>query len=126
MNLSIQTFFCTFLFTIKEVVAYGTIRYKILIGVYMIIYVTIILIMSVITYFAYAIDKKKSIQNKQRISEKSLFMLSILFGALGGILAMHFKRHKTKHFMFHFVNWLSLILHIYLGYLIDLHQLLVI
>jgi uncharacterized membrane protein YsdA (DUF1294 family) len=91
----------------------------------MIIYIVLISIMSMLTYVTYSIDKKRSIRNQSRIEETSLYMLSLLFGALGGLLAMHIKRHKTKHMMFHIVNWFCLILHVYFGYLIYIHQLFV-
>ena len=84
----------------------------------MVLYLIIILAMSLITYVSYAIDKKKSIQGKWRTKEKTLLMMSILFGALGGLFAMYLLRHKTKHWYFVFINWIALLLHIVIGYFI--------
>ena len=58
------------------------------------------------------IDKKRAIQKKWRIRELTLFILACLGGAAGGLLGMHFFRHKTKEMKFHVVFWLALILHI--------------
>jgi uncharacterized membrane protein YsdA (DUF1294 family) len=82
------------------------------------LYLIIILFMSLITYLSYAIDKKKSIQGKWRTKEKTLLMMSIFFGAIGGLLAMYSKRHKTKHWYFVVINWTSLLLHFVIAYFI--------
>lgn len=74
--------------------------------------------MSLITYLSYAIDKRKSIKGKWRTKEKTLLMMSILFGALGGLLAMYLLRHKTKHWYFVVINWIALMLHFVVGYFI--------
>ncbi|MDO9628452.1 MAG: DUF1294 domain-containing protein [Acholeplasmataceae bacterium] len=84
----------------------------------MIIYGIIILIMSFITYVSYAIDKKNSIKGKWRTKEKTLLFMSILFGALGGLLSMYTLRHKTNHWYFVVINWISLLLHFVIGYFI--------
>jgi len=84
----------------------------------MTLYIIIILIMSLITYLSYAMDKRKSIKGKWRTKEKTLLMMSILFGAIGGLLAMYTKRHKTKHWYFVAINWISLLLHLVIGYFI--------
>lgn len=41
-------------------------------------------------------DKKRAINGEFRISESLFFILSLLGGALGTILGMHYCRHKTK------------------------------
>ena len=84
----------------------------------MTLYLIIILIMSLITFIGYSIDKRKSIKGKWRTKEKTLLMMSIFFGALGGLLAMYTKRHKTKHWYFVVINWTSLLLHLVIGYFI--------
>lgn len=83
-----------------------------------IVYLIIVFFMSLLTFSAYASDKLKAIKNKWRIKEKTLLLMSFLFGAFGGILAMYNLRHKNKHWYFVLVNFLSLFLHIYLGYLL--------
>ena len=50
-------------------------------------------------YLMYA-DKQKAKKGLWRIPEKTLFLISILGGSLGGILGMYIFRHKTKHWKF--------------------------
>ena len=42
-------------------------------------------------------DKHKAIKNKRRVPERVLLFLCAIGGSLGGYLAMHLFRHKTKH-----------------------------
>ncbi len=77
----------------------------------------IILIMSIITYMAYAIDKRKAQQKKWRIKEHTLLTLSFLGGACGGLFAMYGIRHKNKKSYFVIINFGSLVLHLVLLYL---------
>ena len=69
-------------------------------------------IMSMITYMTYASDKQKSIKGGWRNKESTLLILSVLFGAAGGLLAMYQLRHKTNHWYFVFINWVFLIIQI--------------
>ena len=55
-----------------------------------------LIIINIITFIAYGIDKYKSIKHKYRISEKTLIMLSILGGPLGSLMGMIIFHHKTK------------------------------
>lgn len=73
-----------------------------------------ILIVSIITYFYYASDKKRAIKQQRRIPEATLLTLSIVGGAIGGYIAMQTKRHKTarEHWYFSFVNIVGIVLHI--------------
>ena len=53
----------------------------------------------VINLFAFAlfcIDKRRAIQNRWRIKESTLFLVSLAGGALGSLVAMNIFRHKTK------------------------------
>lgn len=42
------------------------------------------------------LDKRKAKKNKRRIPEKTLFILVMLGGGIGGIAGMYTFRHKTK------------------------------
>lgn len=75
-------------------------------------YLGLLFIMSIISFALYKIDKKRAIKNKYRIKEKTLLLSSFLFGSIGGLCGMYLLRHKTKHWYFVVVNYLSLILHI--------------
>ena len=67
-----------------------------------------IAVMSVITFFAYGIDKLKAKHKSWRISEKTLLWLGGLGGALGGLIGMNVWRHKTKHRYFWAINAMAL------------------
>lgn len=42
------------------------------------------------------LDKRKAKKNKRRIPEKTLFILVMLGGGIGGIAGMYTFRHKTQ------------------------------
>ncbi len=77
-------------------------------------YATYLVLLSIITFIAYGVDKKKAKDGKWRTKEKTLLLLSFFGGAFGGYPAMLIFRHKTKaeHWYFTFVNWLGLLIHI--------------
>lgn len=65
--------------------------------------ITVALILVVMNLLAFAlmgIDKAKAKAGAWRIPEKTLFLVTALFGGLGGTLGMSFFRHKTKHWYF--------------------------
>ena len=70
---------------------------------------SIFAVLSVITYVLYAVDKRRAKQKKWRIPEATLIGFSLIGGAIGGYMAMHTLRHKTKHWYFHFFNIIGLI-----------------
>ena len=77
-------------------------------------YASYLVLLSIITFIAYGVDKKKAIKGKYRTKEKTLLLLSFLGGAFGGYPAMLVFRHKTKgeHWYFTTVNLLGLAVHI--------------
>ncbi len=62
--------------------------------------VLLIILMSIIAFIAMGVDKRKAKQHKHRISEKTLWILALVGGAIGSYLGMIFFRHKTKHLNF--------------------------
>lgn len=60
----------------------------------------VIIVMSAVLFAAMGIDKKRAQNGGWRISEKALFSLALLGGAIGGCLGMRKFRHKTKHWYF--------------------------
>lgn len=60
------------------------------------------ILINLITFLVFGIDKYKAIKRRYRISEKMLFMLSIIGGAIGAFLGMFFFRHKTRKWYFKF------------------------
>lgn len=57
-------------------------------------------IINVIAYLVMSDDKRRAKQRKERIPERTLFLLAAIGGAMGILLAMNRKRHKTKHASF--------------------------
>lgn len=58
------------------------------------------LIINIITFFFFGLDKIKSQTNSRRVSEAQLLFLVFIGGALGGLAGMKFFRHKTKKVSF--------------------------
>ena len=52
---------------------------------------------NIISVFVCAADKIKAIKHRRRISEKTLWLLSLLGGSAGMYLTMQIIRHKTLH-----------------------------
>ena len=62
----------------------------------------ILVVMNLAAFALMGIDKVKAKAGAWRIPEKTLFLVTALFGGLGGTLGMLFFRHKTKHWYFKF------------------------
>ena len=66
----------------------------------LIIICAVLLVMNLLSFAMMGIDKMKARRGSWRIPEKTLFLVTALFGALGGTLGMKVFRHKTKHWYF--------------------------
>jgi uncharacterized membrane protein YsdA (DUF1294 family) len=55
---------------------------------------------NLVAYIAMADDKTRARQRRERIPERTLFLLAAIGGAAGTFIAMKSKRHKTKHASF--------------------------
>ena len=64
---------------------------------YLIYYLLFINLVGVIINIA---DKSRAKAGKWRVSEKSLWLVALLGGALGSYVTMQIIRHKTKHLSF--------------------------
>ena len=60
----------------------------------------VLLVMNLLAFALMGIDKAKAKAGAWRIPEKTLFLVTALFGGLGGTAGMFFFRHKTKHWYF--------------------------
>ncbi len=69
-----------------------------------------LIIINVIAFLLYGIDKYLAIKNKRRISEYHLLVLSLFGGCIGSILGMKVFHHKTKKLKFWIINILFTIL----------------
>ena len=61
-----------------------------------------LLVINILAFFCYGLDKLKAKRNARRISERSLLLLAVVGGSLGAWFGMLVWRHKTKHAIFKF------------------------
>ena len=59
-----------------------------------------LIVINVVTFLVYGIDKWKAKHRQWRIPEATLFALAIFGGSLGSVIGMYSFRHKTKHWYF--------------------------
>ncbi len=55
-----------------------------------------IIIINIITFTLFGMDKSRAVQHRRRIRESTLLGLSFFGGGSGGLLAMYIFRHKTR------------------------------
>ena len=67
------------------------------------------LVMSLITFFVYVIDKAAAGAGRWRITESTLLLLGLLGGWPGALIAQQTFRHKSKKGSFRAVLWLTII-----------------
>ena len=70
------------------------------------------LIMSLVTFLAYAIDKTKAHKNQWRTQESTLHLLELVGGWPGALISQKVIRHKNKKFSFQVVFWFIVVLHL--------------
>ncbi|WP_338470461.1 DUF1294 domain-containing protein [Niallia sp. XMNu-256] len=58
------------------------------------------LFINLVGFFVMKADKQKAKNREFRISEKTLWTVAILGGAIGSTIGMNLFRHKTKHLIF--------------------------
>ena len=57
----------------------------------------LLVVINLIAFTLFGVDKHKARHDLWRIPEKTLFLFAILGGSVGAFLGMKFFRHKTKH-----------------------------
>ena len=62
--------------------------------------IIILVITNTLCFVLMGMDKRRAQRAEWRISEKTLFLSCICFGALGGVLGMRHFHHKTHHWYF--------------------------
>lgn len=75
-------------------------------------YLIYLLLIGLVTFVLYGVDKRRARRGAWRISEKLLLGFSLAGGAWGGLLAMHLFRHKTKKGYFFATNLFGIALHV--------------
>ena len=83
------------------------------------ILIAALLLINIVAFAAYGIDKHKAQKDRWRIPESTLLLMAFFGGALGALLGMRAFHHKTKHWKFKILVPLFLILQLALaGWLI--------
>ena len=77
-----------------------------------------LIVLNIVTFLVYGIDKWKAKQGSWRISEATLLILAVIGGSIGALIGMKVWHHKTMHKKFKYGLPLILIIQIILiGYL---------
>ncbi|MES9863324.1 MAG: cold shock and DUF1294 domain-containing protein [Candidatus Thiodiazotropha sp. LLP2] len=67
-------------------------------------------VVSAITFSAYAFDKVAAKRGRWRTSENTLYLLSLVGGWPGALMAQSYLRHKTKKQPFRAIFWMTVVL----------------
>ena len=59
-----------------------------------------ILVINIITFVAYGMDKRRAKKNQWRIPERTLLLLAVFGGSIGALLGIFGLRHKSRHWKF--------------------------
>ena len=78
-----------------------------------------LIVITIVTFLVYGIDKWKAKQGSWRISEATLLILAVIGGSIGALLGMKVWRHKTMHKKFKYGLPLILLAQIALIYIIS-------
>lgn len=63
---------------------------------------TYLLIINIVSFLAYGLDKLKARRKMWRISENTLLGLAVIGGSVGALLGMRLWHHKTLHKKFRY------------------------
>ncbi|WOO87661.1 DUF1294 domain-containing protein [Mollicutes bacterium LVI A0039] len=66
-----------------------------------------LLIINIVTFLAFGIDKRKAKKDKWRISESTLIIMMLIGGTFGGYFGMEKFHHKTQKRKFKIFRTLS-------------------
>ncbi|GAA5032549.1 DUF1294 domain-containing protein [Microbacterium fluvii] len=69
-------------------------------------------VMSVVAFAAYGIDKAAARGGRQRISEQTLLMLGLFGGRPGALIAQQLFRHKTRKRSFRRTFWGTVVINV--------------
>lgn len=59
-----------------------------------------LILVNIIAFAAFGIDKRKAVKHKYRISEATLLGLALIGGSAGALAGMHLFHHKTRKPLF--------------------------
>lgn len=75
-------------------------------------YLSLVAVMSAISFAAYGLDKRRAVNGGRRVPERTLHLLAFLGGWPGALGAQRQFRHKTRKLSFLIVFWCVIALHI--------------
>ena len=78
-----------------------------------------LIVLNIVTFVVYGIDKWKAMKGRWRISEFTLLLLAVIGGSIGALLGMRVWHHKTKHLKFKYGVPLILLAQLALLYFIQ-------
>ncbi len=64
--------------------------------------ISYLVVINIVAFLAFGIDKWKAQKRRWRISEYSLLMLAVVGGSIGALMGMRIWRHKTLHAKFRY------------------------
>lgn len=70
------------------------------------------IVMSLVTFVTYGIDKGRAGKAQRRIPERTLHILALLGGWPGGFLGQQTFRHKTRKVPFQIWFWITVLLNL--------------
>ena len=59
-----------------------------------------LLVINLVAFVMYGIDKRRAIKDKWRVPEKTLLLVALFGGSVGAFAGMQVFHHKTKHWKF--------------------------
>ena len=89
------------------------------------LFLMIFILVNLLTFFLYVLDKRKAVKGKWRISENVLLFFTLACGGFGAFMGMRLARHKTKKMKFRVALAVGLIIaiipviHIVHGFTLD-------
>ncbi len=73
-----------------------------------------LIVINIISFLVYGMDKYAAKKNLSRVSERCLFFFGFIGGCLGALFGMVTFRHKTKKIKFYLWNIINLGIWLYL------------
>ena len=64
--------------------------------------IILLVLVNLVAFALYGIDKKRARRRAWRISEKTLLGIAVIGGSIGAILGMLLFHHKTRHWYFRY------------------------
>lgn len=73
-------------------------------------------LVNIVLFGLFFVDKRKAIKNKWRISERTLLVVGLLGGGVGGLASMKLTHHKTRKTYFYVVYVCGIVIHVFALY----------